>query len=250
MIDITPIENYIHDGIDVVIKSCKDPCLQLTIDSLFETCDYPKKLNVIVIAQCQDIKDDRCNITILEENKGLSYCDKIAYKKLKGDYIFRLPPHSILTKGWDTYIRSKKLDRKDILVCPFMKYNKTKDEYDKNALFIQPQKENTHLMYGVHWKPEFEGKKTAALVGVVIAKYHWTLDVRLEDNIFVAGDEIDLSVKSYEKGYTAKIGKPILYHIEHTTRPKWDYKDHIRTLIQPVWKDFEGFKKYVEEVRI
>jgi len=123
--------------IDVLIISYKDEELEHTVNDLFAKADKPDELNVIVINQCSEYKDDRCTVKNYKTNRGLGYCKTQGYKLCNNEYYLQLPSHSRMIKDFDTYLKSKVKDN-EVLVSPTMNYDRD-GNFDERALFIQPQ---------------------------------------------------------------------------------------------------------------
>lgn len=252
--------------IDILIIAYKDEELLNTINDVFEKATNPDNLNVIVITQMMDFKDDRCKVYNFNENKGLGFCREFGYRLCENEYYLQLPAHSRMIPGWDDELI---VEDNEILVSPTMNYD-LDGNFDDKALLIQINKlDNKVIMqpYGIHYKKEFEGKETALLTGVLFSKGMWIKDVPFDNRIFVQGDEIDMSVRSFNAGYKFKIMKPISYHLwhnkENSGRPKWNKADDRDKAMMQIlkakivgietkypWKDFDKYKQLVEETKI
>jgi len=108
--------------VSVIIANLEERFLQQTIDSVMTTADEV----VEVIVENDD------------ESKGMRHCLNKAANRAKGDFLFKIDGHCIMSPHWDTILKTVCEDQKDLAVSRIREINWTKWELTNRGYdFVQ-----------------------------------------------------------------------------------------------------------------
>jgi hypothetical protein len=259
------------DKIFVQIASYRDPELNPTIENCLSKAKYPERLTFGICHQHSD-KDkwdnldkykDNPNFTVMDvpwnESKGLCWARHHIQKMWKGEkYTLQLDSHHRFLENWDEeLIEMMKLTNssKPIITS----YAGMYDPDENKLLNHDPYKmvgkkftdEGTILFY-----PEtIEGweKLTKPIKArFVSGHFFFTLGIHCKEykydpELYFAGDEISLSIRSYTLGYDLfHPHKVVIWH-EYTRKHRvkhWDdFKEKNQSITNNLWHDLDKVSK-------
>jgi hypothetical protein len=232
----------------IQIASYRDPELIPTIKNCIENADQPDNLSFGICWQhsTEDIWDNLkdflndARFTIMDVNwnqsKGLGWARHHIQKMWKGEkYTLQLDSHHRFIKGWDT-----------ILIKMMIECNSLKPIITTYATVYEPSnngdilKEGFYKMVGKRFSPygtilffpeqinEITDKPLPARF--VSGHFYFTLGIhcseyKYDPDIYFAGDEISLSIRSYTLGYDIfHPYKTVIYHyyLRDGRKKHWD----------------------------
>jgi len=110
-----------NELVSVIISDLFERHLPETIENLRETADGP--IEIIV-------KSD-------DEQRGMRHCLNMAAHEAKGEFLFKLDGHCIMTKHWDTILKTTCENPKDMAVCRIRGINESNWKMkDKGFSFV------------------------------------------------------------------------------------------------------------------
>lgn len=206
--------------------------LDNTVQDIFNKAKHPESLRVFIANQDSEPYEykgeynvDIINITP-EQSDGYSACRQMTIDNFDEDYYFQIAPHSRLAQDFDETL-IKHYDSKTgkrILV------HRQHDFHLPNELDGKPYFESQIT----HWsaktvtgrrKLPIKSKELfqvyAFLAGGVFCKADWLDEVGYNTNIFLWGEETDLSIRTYAKGFDMwHLPEPVSFHLYHQQNRK------------------------------
>lgn len=241
------------DKIFIQIASYRDPELLPTIKDCVSKAKYPDRLTFGICWQhsiedewdtLDEFKDDP-NFTIMDiswnQSKGLCWARHHIQKMWKGEkYTMQLDSHHRFAQDWDEeLIEMMKLtgSPKPILTAYAGMYNPKENKLlNEEPYKMVPSKftESGTILFYPHTIPNWKELKSPIPARFVSGHFFFTLgehcqEYKYDPNIYFAGDEISLSIRSYTLGYD-------LFH-PHKTVIWHEYTREGRT---KHWTDFNN----------
>ena len=219
------------DSIFVSLVAYCDNELENTIKDLFEQAKYPERIFIGLVNQDDDVYEpNNPNIRVInikpEDSPGYGTCRRMCNDELRKDekYYFQCDPHSRLAKDWDETLINlyNKKKGKHIIVSTASSFDLEGNRrfkwyvygikgYHTNAI-IEGKKE-THR-YNLPFDKDGLLKTNMFLAGCVFGESKWADDVSYDSNIFMWGEEFDLSIRTFGEGYTAYLMRDeVLWHL-------------------------------------
>lgn len=217
------------ERIFIHLPAYREPELLKTIDSALENAEYPNRL-VFGICRQYNPEDGFDNVDHLRGNKqfkikdilyteakGLAYARGVINDELLDDeeFVLQLDSHHRFDKNWDTtlltWYKDLVKDGYNPLICGYLPYynpfNDPEDRvqepwlteaasfYPHGTIFIRPT--------GVpNWRELTKPYPARFLSGhFAFGPNKWAKDIRHDPNIFFAGEELNLTVRSFTHGY-------------------------------------------------
>jgi len=236
------------EKIFIQIASYRDPELIPTIKSCIENAEHPEKLTFGICWQhSNDDKWDNLdeftcqpNFTIMDvqwnQSKGLGWARHHTQKMWKGEkYTLQLDSHHRLKKSWDTML-IEMMHQTNVPKPIITTYASIYEPSENGDIF----KEGYFKMVGKKFSPygtilfypeQIETKSDKPIPArFVSGHFYFTLGIhcseyKYDPNIYFAGDEISLSIRSYTLGYDIfHPHKNVLYHyyLRDGRKKHWD----------------------------
>ena len=212
------------------LPAYREPELIPTIEDALANAKHPERIHFGICRQfCEDDgfdnldkyrKDSRFKIHDMpyKEAKGLATARAIINDELltDEDFVCQLDSHHRFAKNWDStlinWYNDLKSDGYNPIICGYLPYyNPLNDPADRvhepwfseaacfyphNTIFIRP----TAVKDG--WKHLKKPYPTRFLSGhFAFGPNQWAKDVKHDPNIFFAGEELNLSIRSFTHGY-------------------------------------------------
>lgn len=259
-----------NNKIFVQIASYRDPELLPTIRDCISKAKYPENLTFGVCWQRDETESmeeflDDPRFTILDYpwnvSRGLCWARSEIQKLWKGEkYTLQLDSHHRFLQNWDEeLIEMMKLtgSEKPIITT----YAGMYQPKDNKLLNVEPYKmvasnftPSGTIMFRPHTIPGWETLNKPIPARFVSGHYFFTLGIHCEEykydpNIYFAGDEISLSIRSYTLGYDLfHPHKTIVWHeytregrTKHWTDFSPENKD--RGIVDKLWWDMDNESK-------
>jgi hypothetical protein len=254
------------DRILVHLPAYREPELIPTIKSALENAEFPERIHFGICRQyhpedgfdnVDEYRDDprfKIKDIIYTEAKGLAYARGIINDELLTDeeFVCQLDSHHRFDKNWDTTLLSwyyeLKNDGHNPLICGYLPYydpfndpqsrvqepwfSRAECFYPHGTIFIRP----TGVRGG--WQHLTKPYPARFISGhFCFGPNKWAKEVRHDPNIFFAGEEINLSVRSFTYGYDLfHPHKVVIWHAtmreERAGKLVWD-DQHKRG--EPMW---------------
>jgi len=242
-----------NDKIFVQIASYRDPELVPTIKDCLAKAKYPERLTFGICWQrdeTENLEEFKNNpfFQIVDipwnESKGLCWARHLIQKLWKGEkYTLQLDSHHRFLQDWDEIlIEMMNLtgSEKPIITAYAGMYSPKTNE----LLNIEPYKmvperfsDQGTILFFPHAIENWENLKVPIPARFVSGHFFFTYGKHCEDykydpNIYFAGDEISLSIRSYTLGYD-------LFHPHYTVI----WHEYTREGRTKHWTDFEEYNK-------
>lgn len=214
----------------VHLPAYREPELIPTIKDALAQAKYPERIHFGICRQfnpedgfdnIDEFRDDsRFHIYDMpyEQAKGLAYARSIINEKLLTDqeFVLQLDSHHRFTKNWDTtlikwYDQLKKEGHNPLLCGYLPYYNPFNDPADRvqepwyseaasfyphGTIFIRP------TGFPVDWKKLDKPVPARFISGhFCFGPNKWAKEIKHDPDIFFAGEELNLSVRSFTHGY-------------------------------------------------
>lgn len=211
-----------NNRIFVQIASYRDPELIPTVIDLLDKAKYPENIDICIAWQHGeneniDILKNLPNVKVLDikwnESKGLCWARSLIQKEYnRQDYTLQLDSHHRFIKHWDDeLIQMMKLtnSEKPILTS----YAGMYDPKENKLLNSDPYKmvaskftDSGTILFIPHTIEKWKELRAPIKARFVSGHYFFTIGKHCEEykydpNIYFAGDEISLSMRSYTLGY-------------------------------------------------
>lgn len=218
-----------HERILVHLPAYREPELIPTIKSALDNAEYPERIFFGICRQfnpedkfddLSEFKNDyrfKVKNILYTEAKGLAYARKVINEELLGDeeFVCQLDAHHRFDKNWDsTLIRwYHELKEEDYnpLICGYLPYYDPYNDpqkrvrepwlseaacfYPHGTIFIRPSGFS-------NWKELTKPYPARFISGhFCFGPNKWAKEIRHDPNIFFAGEEINLTVRSFTHGY-------------------------------------------------
>ena len=248
------------DKIFVQIASYRDPELVPTIRDCIAKAKYPERLTFGICWQQSETESlaefaSDSRFTIIDkhwsESKGLCWARSLIQKLWKGEkYTLQLDSHHRFLQDWDEeLIEMMQLTNspKPIITSYAGMYRPINNE----LLNIEPYKmvasnftSGGTILFRPHTIPDWETLTAPIPARFVSGHFFFTLGIHCEEykydpNIYFAGDEISLSIRSYTLGYDLfHPHKTIIWH-EYTREGRtkhWDDFTPANNVEKPWWE--------------
>lgn len=213
----------------VHLPAYREPELIPTIKSALENAQYPER---IIFGICRQYnpedefdnldeyrKDSRFKIKdiLYTEAKGLAYARKVINEELLEDeeFVCQLDAHHRFDKNWDStliqWYHELKEEGYNPLICGYLPYYDPRNDpqkrvrepwlseaacfYPHGTIFIRPTSFS-------NWKELTKPYPARFISGhFCFGPNKWAKEIRHDPNIFFAGEEINLTVRSFTHGY-------------------------------------------------
>lgn len=221
--------NIIRPTILVHLPAYREPELIPTIKDALNQAEFPERIHFGICRQydpsdgfddLSEYKNDsrfKVHEMLAEEAQGLPYARAIINDTLltDEDYILQLDSHHRFVENWDSTLinmhsKLEKKGYKPILTGYLPEYKPFEEPngrapdpwmsipncfYPHGTIFIQP----TRL---TDWENLTEPVKSRFICGhFAFAKSEWAREVRHDPDLYFAGEEINLTVRSFTHGY-------------------------------------------------
>lgn len=218
-----------HERILVHLPAYREPELIPTIKSALDNAEYPERIFFGICRQfnpedkfddLSEFKNDyrfKVKNILYTEAKGLAYARKVINEELLGDeeFVCQLDAHHRFDKNWDsTLIRwyhELKEEGYNPLICGYLPYYDPYNDpqkrvrepwlseaacfYPHGTIFIRPSGFS-------NWKELTKPYPARFISGhFCFGPNKWAKEIRHDPNIFFAGEEINLTVRSFTHGY-------------------------------------------------
>jgi len=212
------------------LPAYREPELIPTIEDALKQAKHPERIHFGICRQyCETDKfdnvdayreDERFHIYDMpyEQAKGLAYARSIINEKLltDQDFVLQLDAHHRFTENWDdtllTWYFDLKEDGHNPLICGYQPYyNPLNDPADRvqepwfseaasfyphGTIFIRPTK------FYCDWKKLTKPVPARFISGhFCFGPNKWAKEIKHDPDIFFAGEEINLTVRSFTHGY-------------------------------------------------
>lgn len=218
------------DRILLHLPAYREPELIPTIEDALAQAKYPNRIHFGICRQFNPEdkfdnldkyrEDSRFNIYDMpyEKAKGLAYARSIINEQLLTDqeFVLQLDAHHRFTKNWDTtllkWYNQLKKEGNNPLICGYLPYYNPHNDpadrvkepwyseaaafYPHGTIFIRP------TGFYTDWK-KFKKPVPARFISghFCFGPNKWAKEIKHDPDIFFAGEEINLTVRSYTHGY-------------------------------------------------
>lgn len=262
-----------QDKIFVQIASYRDPELVPTIKDCLEKAKYPERLTFAICWQhsLEDEWDnldefkDNPNFTIIDipwnESKGLCWARHLIQKEWKGEeYTLQIDSHHRFIQNWD----EEMIDMLKLTASPkplITSYAGMYDPKEDKLLNQEPYKmvpdrftDGGTILFFPHSIPDWKSLEKPIPARFVSGHFFFTLGIHCKEykydpNIYFAGDEISLSIRSYTLGYDLFHPHRLLIWHEYTregrTKHWTDFNDDTKNkgLVEKNWWEMDSDSK-------
>lgn len=222
-----------------LVAYCDNELVPTLID-IFKKARYPERVHVGLINQDDDPPQlhevpellpwlnqiGRMNI-LPSLSKGYGACRaEVNERFYKGeDFYFQIAPHSRLAQDWDVRLLNlykKEPGKRHILVSTPHDYN---PETETKSFFYYVcgiKQFHSHAIVEYATERKIDGlpfnsdgliEQSMFVAACIFAPARWLRDVPFDDNIYLMGEEFDISIRTFGAGYRALMFKePIVWH--------------------------------------
>lgn len=207
----------------VGLVAFKDLELDNTVKDIFAKADKPEEVVVGIVNQDETIYkyNGEYKVKVLHEKPAdfLGYCGcRVRMMELYNDeeYYLQVAPHSMMKKGWDSYFvkQLNKYDKKTILCrIPWDVKVDRQTATEKGIKYIKtfgmPDVVETEERLDYE-----EGKEVYfTYAGQIFCHGQWLKDIPYDPYLWIWGEESDICVRSYAKGYKFRLCENQNWHI-------------------------------------
>ena len=264
----------------VHLPAYREPELIPTIKSALENAKNPERIHFGICRQfnpedgfdnVDEFREDpRFHIYDMayEEAKGLAYARSVINEELLTDqeFVLQLDSHHRFTKNWDEtllkWYDELKSDGHNPLICGYLPYydplrdpegrvqvpwySEAASFYPHGTIFIRPRGFYTDHM-------QFDKPVPARFISghFCFGPNKWAKEIRHDPDIFFAGEEINLTVRSYTHGYDLfHPHRVVIWHAtmreERAGKLVWD--DQAKRKDNTWWKQNEEGRKKIRKL--
>lgn len=218
-----------HPRILVHLPAYREPELIPTIKSALENAEYPERIHFGICRQynpedgfdnVDEFRSDprfKIKDILYTEAKGLAYARSVINEELLTDeeFVCQLDSHHRFAKNWDStligWYNELVEDGYNPLICGYLPYYDPFNDPEKRVMEPWLSEAASFYPFGTifirptgvpNWQSLTKPYPARFLSGhFAFGPNKWAKEVRHDPNIFFAGEELNLSVRSFTYGY-------------------------------------------------